>query len=305
MIPFKPRLTCPDVKNKAYIKTTYGGLNHAIEGNPKGRIYEGSVLPNCVGYGKGRGIEWTGKDCLPNSYAENWWTTKDGFKRDLTPSVGSIVCWRKGKAGNSSDGAGHIASVEDVNSYGDILTSDSGWTGTKHNGRYWRLRWLRRVNGTYAIGTDYYLQGFIHVFDPVNIVPVADAVYRLYNPRSGFHFFTKNIEEANSLSRAGWVYEGVAWKATNKGAPVYRLYNPNDGDHVFTTDEREKDKLRALGWNYEGVAFESDGKTPIYRLYNPNSGEHFYTADKKEKDALVRKGWKNENIAFYATGGTQ
>lgn len=297
---FTPRLVCPDAKNKAYVKTTYGGLNHAILGNANGRLYEGSVLPNCVGYCKGRGIEIVGDDLLPNGNAENWWATKDNFSRGQTPKVGAVMCWRKGKAGVSSDGAGHVAFVEEVNSKGDVVVSESGWTGTKANGRYWRLRTLKRVNGTYALGVNYFFQGFIYVYEADTIKTVENAVYRLYNKNSGAHMFTYNVGEANSLVRAGWLYEGIAWKEPKKGTPVYRLYNPNSGDHVLTKAEKERDKLQKLGWKYEGIAFYSDGKTAVYRLYNPNSGAHFYTANKTERDALVQKGWKNEGVGFYA-----
>jgi len=303
MIPFKPRTVCPDGKNKAYLIPSYGGLNHSIEGNPKGRVTPGCVLPNCTGYVHGRVIEITGSDSkLCRGNAENYWAFKDGYTRSQTPQVGSIMCWRKGKAGHAADGAGHVAFVEAVDSHGNVTVSESGWTGTKANGRYWRLRNLKRVNGTYALGVNFFFQGFIHVYDSVDIPMVDDAVYRLYNPNSGFHFFTHNLAEARSLERGGWTYEGVAWKAPDEGTAIYRLYNPNDGDHVLTVSEKEKDALVNHGWKYEGVAFNSGGKKSVYRLYNPNSGEHFYTTNTGERDFLVSKGWKKESVAFYAEG---
>lgn len=302
MLVFKQRTTCPDPKNKAYVSAEHGGKNHSILGNKDGRIYAYSVLPNCTGYVHGRTIEITGSDdklCRGN--AENYWAYKDGFPRSQTPKVGSIMCWRKGRAGNSSDGAGHVAFIEEVNQHGDVVVSESGWTGTKENGRYWRLRKLKRVNGTYALGVNYFFQGFIHIYEAGAIKPVEDAVYRLYNPNGGQHMFTYNIGEANSLSRAGWAYEGIGWYAPKEGAPVYRLYNTYNGDHVLTMKEAERDKLTKIGWKYEGIAFRSDKKkaVPIYRVYNRHSGEHFYTKNKTEVKKLVGLGWKSEGIAFY------
>lgn len=299
---YVPRLARPADNNKAYLKTTYGGKNHCILGNSDGRIVKGCVLPNCVGYVHGRTIELTGSDstlCLGN--AENYWGyTKDGFPRSQTPKVGSIMCWRKGKAGNSADGAGHVAFVEQVNSHGDVLVSESGWTGTVQNGRYWRLRTIRKTNGTYPLGVSYFFQGFIHIYEPDVIKPEPSSVYRLYNPNMAIHFFTLNKGEADSLARAGWKYEGVAWKAPKTGDKVYRLYNNGDGDHLYTTSEKEKNALEKLGWKYENVAFYSDKDkgVPVYRLYAPHNG-HMYTASAAEKDALVKMGWTNEGIAFY------
>jgi len=299
---YVPRLTRPANDNKAYLKTTYGGKNHCILGNSAGRIVRGCVLPNCVGYVHGRTIELTGSDdTLCRSNAENYWGyTQDGFARSQTPKVGSIMCWRKGKAGNSGDGAGHVAFVEEVNSKGDVIVSESGWTGTVANGRYWRLRTIKRVNGTYALGVNYFFQGFIHIYEPDTIKAVPNGVYRLYNSHSSMHFFTANKGEADSLARGGWKYEGIGWKAPTSGDKVYRLYNSSDGDHLYTASVIEKEALEKIGWKYENVAFHSDKNkgVPVYRLYASHNG-HMYAASEKERDALVKLGWKNEGVAFY------
>jgi len=297
MLLFKERTTCPDARDPAYCAVSGGGKNHSILGNPKGRIYEFSVLPNCTGHVHGRCIEQLGTDAmLCRGNAENYWDYHDNLRRSQTPMVGSIACWRKGNAHHGDDGAGHVAFVEAVNSVGDITVSESGWTGTKANGRYWRRRTIRRKNGTYSIGSAYTFQGFIHVYDPVRINPVKDGVYRLYNPNGNEHMFTLNHGEANSLVRAGWRYEGIGWYAPTEGSNVYRLYNRRD--HLLTTNAQERDKLVALGWKYEGIAMHSGGDVEVYRLYNANSGEHMYTADYKERDALIRMGWRYECIAL-------
>lgn len=303
MIEYKQRTVCPDVKNKAYLQTSHGGKNRCIEGNSKGRIAEGCVLPNCTGYVHGRAIEIIGSDeMLCRGNAENYWGYNDGLSRSQTPKVGSIMVWRKGKAGDSSDGAGHVAWVESINSKGDVVVSESGWTGTKANGRYWRRRKLKRVNGTYSIGSSYRFMGFIHCFDRKEITAVEGGIYRLYNPYGYQHMFTANLAEANSLVRGGWTYERIGWRVANAGDPVFRLYNPNTGDHVFTLRMKERLALEKYGWRYECVAFFSSGKTPVYRLYNEKSGDHMYTASVEERDTLIRNGWNDEGIAFYGKG---
>ena len=136
------------------------------------------------------------------------------------------------------------------------------------------------------------------------------TMYRLYNPNSGEHFYTKDASEKNTLKGAGWKDEGEGWIAPERSnTPVYRLYNENAGDHHYTLNQRERDNLINAGWKDEGTGWYSDdNKTvPLYREYNPNAvtGTHNYTTDKAEHDSLVKAGWKDEGIGWYglSTGG--
>jgi hypothetical protein len=139
---------------------------------------------------------------------------------------------------------------------------------------------------------------------PANITDVE--MHRLYNKRTGEHFYTANAGEKDALVKLGWQYEGIGWIAPSfSTSPVYRLYNANSGDHHYTMKIREKNALVKLGWMYEGVGWYSDEKhtVPLYREYNPNaySCNHNYTTNKKEHDALVKNlGWKDEGIGFYS-----
>ena len=45
--------------------------------------------------------------------------------------------------------------------------------------------------------------------DPAKDIPV----YRVYNPNSGHHLFTKDKSEVDVLVSLGWIYEGIAWYA--------------------------------------------------------------------------------------------
>lgn len=131
----------------------------------------------------------------------------------------------------------------------------------------------------------------------------AAAMYRLYNPNSGEHFYTSSLSERNNVIKAGWRYEGIAWYAPLQGDPVYRLYNPVAGDHHYTLSSSERDRVVSAGWIYEGVCWytSSNTGTPLYRVYNPNAwtGTHHYTASAKERDNLVRVGWRDEGIGWY------
>lgn len=149
MATFKPRLKAPSTTDKNYLHTSKGGYNYCIH------IGGGSCLPNCVGYAWGRWRELLGKyHNLSRNNAENWWGyTADGYKRGQTPKLGAVVCWRKGKVGVESDGAGHVGIVEEINK-DNIVVSMSAYGGT---------RWFTR---TFPIGSysysSYVFQGFIY-----------------------------------------------------------------------------------------------------------------------------------------------
>lgn len=131
-------------------------------------------------------------------------------------------------------------------------------------------------------------------------------VYRVYNPNSGEHFYTEDVDERNYLVSVGWRDEGIGWQApkNNKEVPVYRLYNPNAGDHHYTIHADERDHLVSVGWRYENIGWYSDSwkGVEILRVYNPNAkmaGAHHFTTSEIERDHLTSVGWKNEQIGFY------
>lgn len=129
------------------------------------------------------------------------------------------------------------------------------------------------------------------------------AMYRLYNPNSGEHFYTADETENRDLSKIGWKCEGIGWYAPGEGAPVYRLYNANAGDHHYTTDQTERDTLINAGWQYEKVGWYSAGVDgqPVYRQYNRNAktGTHNYTIDPEENEGLIKAGWHSEGVGWY------
>ena len=144
-----------------------------------------------------------------------------------------------------------------------------------------------------------------------------EVLNRLYNPNSGEHFYTSDIEEKDALVELGWHDEGIGWTApTKSNSPVYRLYNPNAGDHHYTKRSTERDFLVSVGWKYEGVGWYSYdanvtipqvGKTiesvDVVREYNPNAkaaGAHNYTVNRAENDFLVSVGWLDEGVAWQA-----
>lgn len=151
MAKYTPRTTAPSSNNKYYRHTSAGGLNSCIH------IKNGSCLPNCVGYAFGRAYEILGKEPkLSRANAENWWgNTADGYKRGQTPKLGAVMCWRKGKAGVGSDGAGHVAVVEKINDDGSVTYSNSNYGGTRF--------YTKTLKAPYKLGSAYTFQGFIYL----------------------------------------------------------------------------------------------------------------------------------------------
>lgn len=45
----------------------------------------------------------------------------------------------------------------------------------------------------------------------------TNAMYRLYNPNSGEHFYTASVAERDTVKKAGWRYEGIGWQAPKSG----------------------------------------------------------------------------------------
>lgn len=146
---YKPRLSAPSTTDKNWIHSTKGGKNSCI------LITGNSVLPNCVGYAWGRFMEVLGSTPkLSRRNAEDWYGyIQDGYKRGQTPKLGAVICWRKGRAGNGNDGAGHVAIVEKINSDGSIVISQSGYKSSRF--------WTSTVKKGYALA-GYVFQGFIY-----------------------------------------------------------------------------------------------------------------------------------------------
>lgn len=159
---FKPRMTKPESGNPYYNRIATGGYSGAIMGSP--RCEGADVLANCVGYAAGRFNEIIGQPKFvyfqypPN--AEDFYDTAvaAGLKVGSTPQLGAIIVWAKGKTWTSSDGAGHVAVVEEIKSDGSIITSESGygcaspfWTSHRY-----------KENGNWGQSTAYRFLGFIY-----------------------------------------------------------------------------------------------------------------------------------------------
>ena len=151
---FVPRLTAPSYSDPNWIMQSAGGKNPCIRGwNAVGN----SVLANCTGYCVGRAIELYGLDNamqLPWQYNAGEYYPKlneNGvWKKSSKPSLGAVGCYR------STVGSwGHVLIVEQINSDGSIVTSESAWQGSR-----WYSQTLRPPY--YTWNNSFALQGFIY-----------------------------------------------------------------------------------------------------------------------------------------------
>ena len=156
---FKPRLTRPEAGNKYYITKASGGWSDAIKGKPADALC--NTLSNCVGYAYGRFNEIGGYGCckyLRPVNAENFIQFAGGLAVGQEPKLGACMVWRKGATLNGSDGAGHVAIVEQIISATEIVTSESGY-GSKTP--FWTKR-RKKGAGNWGAGSGYTFLGFIY-----------------------------------------------------------------------------------------------------------------------------------------------
>lgn len=89
--------------------------------------------------------------------------------------------------------------------------------------------------------------------------PTGEPIFRLCNPNSGEHLYTASENERDTLQKAGWRDEGVAFHSnTPDKDPVYRVFNPNArnaGSHLYTRSTDELNALVRLGWKDEGIVW--------------------------------------------------
>jgi hypothetical protein len=199
-------------------------------------------------------------------------------------------------------------------------TSDASGTWTPGTGNSVQFR-ASSVPGTYAVyvwlqdaagntNRHNYSSAVVYVRSP------SLRVYRLFNTRTGVHFYTGNEAERNYVSTvlgSIYRYEGPAYEAVagQTGAvPLYRFYHLQRDVHFYTASEAEKDQvLRTLGgsYRYEGVAYwvlpSSTGGKPVYRFYNfRKGGVHFYTASYAEYQNVLNtlgNTYRYEGVGYW------
>lgn len=161
------RTSAPKKGNKYYTTVASGGYNDCIQGKvgSTGRPYECDALANCVGYVSGRinefyaelfGVEgrhFSRLNCNAENFIERG--QRYGLKVSDVPVKGGIMVWQKGTL-EGSDGAGHVAFVEDFDGK-TAYTSESGYNSTVfYNSK------RTNANGRWGSGSAYKYRGCLY-----------------------------------------------------------------------------------------------------------------------------------------------
>ena len=111
---------------------------------------------------------------LSRANAEEWYGhTADGYDRGSTPKLGAVICWHSTRSG------GHVAIVEKIFNNGDILTTNSAYSGSTF--------YTQRLSPpNYNIGSAYSFQGFI--YNPTEFTDDPTPVPPFRRKRSKFHW---------------------------------------------------------------------------------------------------------------------
>ena len=161
---FTPRLTIPEKGNKFYNTVKAGGycvneLERYGYPNQPGL----NVLSNCVGYAYGRFHEIAGDKTMSLLKAPNAELFIDyknpKLKVGKEPELGACIVWQAGPTKSNTDGAGHVAIVEQINSDDSIITSESGY-GCKNP--FWTTKRYKGADGNWGMNSNYKFLGFIY-----------------------------------------------------------------------------------------------------------------------------------------------
>lgn len=234
---FEKRTTAPSGSNKFYLKAGKGGYNRAMEIDKVTH----SCLPNCCGLVHGRWLESQhqtdynkyDKLCIGNAHSY-YGKTDDGYKRGQTPKLGSIICYSK------KGGYGHVAFVEDINSNGDILTSNSGYSGTRYFTK------LLKKSNNYKYSNAYTLQGFI--YPPVEFTKQFNLTRLLKKEVRGNdvkELQRELVKRGYSVGKYG--ADGIFGNETEKAVKKFQKDNKLTQDGIVGKNTAHK-----LGWLYKG-----------------------------------------------------
>lgn len=262
------RTSKPGAGNKYYIRKANGGYNTCIQGSPTDS--QCNVLANCVGYANGRFNEIIGSykygtlNCNAENFIER--AIAAGLQVVSKPSLGGIMVWKKGATLSGSDGAGHVAVVERVDSANQIYTSESGY-GSK---AFWNsLR--NNNNGKWGAGTGYSYRGCI------------------VNPAIGYKPYEPAPTPTPTPTPSGKLSVGTA-VTLHSGAPLYKSSDAGSPtgyakakDTVITRNNGSKHYYNTTGdygW-MDASGFTVKGNTPSVKTHTVRSGENLSGIAKK------------------------
>lgn len=243
----RERNLAPRINNKLYINTKYAGYNKCIVIDS----VNGSVLPNCVGYAYGRTLEIANRIYmdLPTCNAEDWWN-RWKYDKGSSPREGAVMCWRKGKVGNGSDGAGHVAVVEHVNDDGSVIVSASNYGGK----RWYRHLYTPPYNSGNLIFIGFLYNPYVEVSETKKELKSIEMVARdVINGKYG-----NGEARKKRLIEEGYNYNDVQNKVNELLSGSYRLTSVAIDVIAgkYGNGSYRRQKLRQAGYDYKAVQAE-------------------------------------------------
>lgn len=257
------RTSKPSAGNKFYITTSNGGYSQCIKGSPTDANC--NVLANCVGYACGRFNEIIGSMKYPylNCNAENFIerAKSAGLQISNVPTLGGIMVWQKGNTLSGSDGAGHVAVVERIDSVNQIYTSESGYGGSA----FWNST-RTNSNGRWGQASSYKFRGCIinpaigdvHYTEPADNKSIDELAKEVINGRWGNGSDRKSRLEAAGYdyskvqNRVNEILSGNSSKPSTPKKTVDELAKEVLQGKWGNGDDRKK-RLTEAGYNYSAV----------------------------------------------------
>jgi surface antigen len=235
---FLPRMEAPDVEdfeigNFWVSSTTPGGLNPFLSTADSGQYAKSDydTLPNSTAYAWGRFYEILGtQPTLSTERAECWFlNTADGYLRGSSPMVGAIACWEAGSSTSSTDGGGHVAIVEKVNSDGSIVTSESMLNDSKY---WWTTVRVKGNDNNWGMSSNYKFQGFIYCPDTINNDTTAKQPFTLNTLK--VDFVTPTSAKFSFIARNGSTFKYFLKKFSNSSVTSSTLTVPYVENKLLT-----------------------------------------------------------------------
>lgn len=175
----------------------------------------------------------------------------------------------------------HIYSLDmqEVSQNGFFFESIAGSVWAARQSNMHPLRRVRTLNGsTIYVTTDRKLRpdiveaecGYVFTDPP----PDPSPMYRAYNPATGGHLYTMNIDEYDTAQAGGYRGDGIGFYLYSaapygEGAAFVKLlrcYSAASDDHLYTTDQDELTYYTGtMGYADEGVAgWVNDPRHPSF-----------------------------------------
>lgn len=246
------------------------GKSWCINGKPVDKTC--NVLCNCVGWACGRfnhiyniltgysGIKYPKFCCNAENFIEV--AKAYGLEVGTTPKPGAIMVWQKGTL-VSSDGAGHVAIVEKVNSSTQVMTSESGYGNFD-----FKNKTRNKGDGNWGSSSPYKFRGFI--YNPaVEYTETTDSSSNVKEDTT-----TKPNTVARDTTKNQIYVSGISLRVRNKASLSGKvLCYASKGYYNFTStvfaDNYKWYEIAADCW----IAFDESWATLYYANQKLNIGD--------------------------------